>query len=84
MSLSRSGQAAGAAHSTSNTHVTGGASAAGHMGILATNGEKIKANKYAQGTEGTAVPSGAAANPISSTTGYTYSPSSTFQMAGNE
>lgn len=84
MSLSRSGQAAGAAHSTSNTHMSGGASVTGTMGILAANGEKIKANKYAQGTEGTGAASGATANPVSSTTGYTYSPSSTFQMAGNE
>ena len=61
-----------------------GGTAAGTMGILAANGEKIKANKYAQGPDGTGAASSGAANPVSSTTGYTYSPSSTFQMAGNE
>ena len=86
MSLSRSGQASGAAPSTGNAHMSNSGTATGAMGILATNGEKIQGYKYGQNADGSAgaATAGGATNPVSSTTGYTYSPSSTFQMAGNE
>ena len=55
----------------------------GGMGMLAANGEKIKGDKYAYGNDALAAAASSSANPVSAS-GYTYSPSSTFQMAGNE
>ena len=55
----------------------------GGMGILAANGEKIKGDKYTYGNDALAAAASSSANPASAS-GYTYSPSSTFQMAGNE
>ena len=55
----------------------------GGMGLLAANGEKLKGDKYTYGNDGLGAATSSSGNPASAS-GYTYSPSSTFQMAGNE